>query len=161
MHQTWSRWPSLQINPSTSTTTKQTNKQTQMASTESVDIRKFSPFFTPLYCHSLKPATWLPSHSLPFPTARVWEWHWQRSRPQWLCNWKMPAWIPTSEPHLCALARQQLDTCYQPSPPGTHLTGRLCSHGGTHQKPGPIQLLVGLDQAPSSVTGLHQCTHCG
>lgn len=67
----------------------------------------------------------------------------------------MPAGIPTSEPYLCALARQLLDTFYQPPPPCTHLTARLCSLGGTHQKSSPIQLLLGLDQALSSVTGLH------
>lgn len=40
-----------------------------------------------------------------------------------------------------------------------HARGELCSHGRTYQQPELLQLLVGLDQTLSSVTGLHHCVH--
>lgn len=67
--------------------------------------------------------------------------------------------MPTSDPYHCTLAYHWLDACHQPPLPYTHLTGKLYCHKGAHQKPGPMQLLGGLDQTLSSVIDLHHCIH--
>lgn len=55
----------------------------------------------------------------------------------------------------CALACCQPDACHWPSLPCAHFARRLCSCGRACRQLGTLQLLVGLDQALYSLSGLH------